>query len=1262
MMPQQTTVPQPQLEIPQEFWPLLKLILRNTWQQFLKNLPWTILFAILTYIGYTLFIIFLNNGYAKTEVPGAALLGLGGGILTGLSGGVIFMLVSGLVAGLVSNAFRRGPGEALLEFFRTPKRVFDYVSEAGDLALASFLSGAGISLVIGYVLTGFGNIATAVGVSLLLFSRAGTVLALLVRSAWNSTYGVAQGMRGLSFGIAAGHVALMGATAGFVIKSVLPAWGTALGIIFLIAALVLAKGKGKSPSDITGLLIFLSILWIMQACPLLAHDGGWIENDRNFWKWVMTLGALFSLLTGLGPAAGILFGAAFVQALLGIADSLPPDFDPSDRQPEKPREPEKPAQPQKDAESQPPLIDPETGQPLIVQDGRYEGGRPGQVWYQDRWMDRGQAQQIIADKEAEYERDRQKWFNERSAEWEKNVQQNREREGFVYNREQDAWVPGANHPETIEAQRNQDAEKLNDFIDRNVKDPTRADFLQNLVDRVKENGGDLDALRQAIKDNTVGADQQRNMGDAESNLAEADAWKESENYATEVQKWSQRANRAIGHFVPGMGGIINMVQGGAYGTVQGYEEGGWRGALSAAAAQGADAALQHYTGAPGIGSALREQVGSGYERDKDGNLVSPLDRMASRVWHNFADQYDPRVYADRVKNAQGIGDLVDVGLDAWDARDDLRDFKNKLTGTDQPDGQVNRETETEEAGARRPHDEDGPRRRPDEDQPVKTRRPGEEVGARPDEGETPGDRRSDESVGARKPDREEPGRQKPPDEDQPVKTRRPGEEAGTRSDESEPASGRKPDESAGGRKPDGEEGELGGDRKDRRPTREDGRKLGEQDSDGAYNIDMDNKTKNTLQQYQAQIRPGDRPWQPQGETMDCTVATISSVTGQSYEHLDANENFNKLRSDLSTEGDHQGGLQRDRLHEALRAAGADAEPVIPRGTEGGPKPGSDEFVRNLEDRINRGEKVVVSMNDPDTGGGHAVHIKGVVTENGITKLQVEDPRRGPLEIPAAVVDKRNLFDWENSYYVKSKDTGGDGSASPDVDHPVQTKTPVTEPGGRTDLGGGDESEPPLTPREKGDLARRQGLSVEQPVAQAVVDHKNWNTVWEPQETGGHGGDRLAESPDDGRMKWLEVKKDQSRENSDNRTLYDRDGKPQTEMVNGEWVVKKGEVMQGSRDWMWQKIHDMKQNGDESAQRVADKAAQAMRDGKMDYVLVQAQVDTDSGEISTRYYESPPEPGATTGVPHSGPGRNMMEQLDGPNVKLPEDYPMGPRKK
>jgi hypothetical protein len=922
-----------QAGIPREFLPLLRLILKNTFRNFFKNLPITIFFALLTYIGYTIFIIFLNNGYDKRDFPGAALLGLGGGTLTGLSGGVIFMLLSGLTVGLLTNAYKKGPGKALVEFFAAPGLVFSYFGQAGDLAMAGLLSGAGISLVTGSVLTGCGNVAMAIGVSMLLFSRAGQVLALLVRSAWGSTYGAVQGVRGSEFGLAAGHVALMGAALGFVVRSVLPRWGSGLGIAFLIIALVLAKGTGKKSVGSTGLFLFsLGACWAAWAGLACAHDGGWKENGGNFWAWIRTFGALVSLLTGLGPAAGIMFGAAFVRALLDVADVADDGLPPELTEEKPPREaPETRKEPQPDLT---PLVDPETGQPLLIQDGRYEGGKPGQVWYREQWMDRASAERLIAEKEAEWERDRRRWQDERSGEWEQQVKQQREREGYVYEREKDAYVPGDSHPDVIEEQRRKDAERLDDFIERNVKDLKRQDFLQELVDRVRQNGGDMDALRNAVKDNTVGAEQQLSMGDSESGLAEADAWRDSEEYATEVNKWSQRANRAIGHFVPGIGPIINMLQGGTTGAVQGYEEGGLRGAFTSATAQGVDFLVQHYTGVPGTGMAFRNAYGTEYTRDENGNPISPLDRFVGGIWHSSVDQYDPRVYYDRYQKAQGIGDYVDMGLDAWDAKDDAQNLREKVRGLTQGEGHGDADAETRQ-------------------------------------------RREQES--------------------------------------SEPEDGpRRPRDSS----------ELGGDYEGKKPpVRPDGRRLGEKEADGSYNLDADNQT-DSLNRYRRPFKEGD-VFQPQYAPKDCTVAVISKVTGHSYD--EAEGQYKDLREHLRNDkgeiiGEHEGGLRRDRLGDALeRSPDVDSERVQT-------KKGGDidlenaEHLQKIKERLDKGERIVASMNDPDLQAGHAVEVKGVTTDkDGVTRLQIDDPRRGPMEIPVADVKQKNLLDMENSYYVKKNE-------------------------------------------------------------------------------------------------------------------------------------------------------------------------------------------------------------------------------------------------
>ena len=54
-----------------------------------------------------------------------------------------------------------------------------------------------------------------------------------------------------------------------------------------------------------------------------------------------------------------------------------------------------------------PLTDPETGEELLVHDGNYEGGEPGQVWYKGEWMDAADAALLIHRWEEALERDRQ---------------------------------------------------------------------------------------------------------------------------------------------------------------------------------------------------------------------------------------------------------------------------------------------------------------------------------------------------------------------------------------------------------------------------------------------------------------------------------------------------------------------------------------------------------------------------------------------------------------------------------------------------------------------------------------------------------------------------------------------------------------------------------------------------------------------------------------------------------------------------------------
>lgn len=331
-----------------------------------------------------------------------------------------------------------------------------------------------------------------------------------------------------------------------------------------------------------------------------------------------------------------------------------------------------------------PLIDPDTGEQLTVHDGNYEGGKPGQVWYDGQWVGKGTAAQWIAERRnelAQRQHEREALWSDAERNREQRIKDRADRlrdEGYVYDPAQDAWVPGHDRS-VIEQQRLQEAQQLNNFIERNVDDQTRTDFLQDLVDRVRFNGGDMDKLSNAIKDNIVGTQEHQ------AALAEAAELQGYEDTAAGIRDWTQRTNRVIG-WATGAGPVINAIQNGAYSAIQqgfeqGYEQGVWEGvksALTSAAASAVDELVENYTHVPGTGTAFRDAYGTGYEKDKDGNWTSPIDRFTSSLWHVVADQFDPTKYRDRWQEADGLGDYFDIGMDAVEAIGDIRDAGRRV--------------------------------------------------------------------------------------------------------------------------------------------------------------------------------------------------------------------------------------------------------------------------------------------------------------------------------------------------------------------------------------------------------------------------------------------------------------------------------------------------------------------------------------------------------------------------------------------------------
>lgn len=134
--------------------------------------------------------------------------------------------------------------------------------------------------------------------------------------------------------------------------------------------------------------------------------------------------ALVQLLAGAGMATAMSAAEAGAREHMGLMQVL----DQSEAEPgdlEKP--PPEAASRESAAATAPPLTDPDTQARLVVHDGvsdygeGYEGGKRGQVWYDDRWMDREQAEELLRSRaeqngarpawvHPEYEREQLEWW------------------------------------------------------------------------------------------------------------------------------------------------------------------------------------------------------------------------------------------------------------------------------------------------------------------------------------------------------------------------------------------------------------------------------------------------------------------------------------------------------------------------------------------------------------------------------------------------------------------------------------------------------------------------------------------------------------------------------------------------------------------------------------------------------------------------------------------------------------------------------------
>ncbi|QGY38691.1 hypothetical protein GM415_00555 [Pseudodesulfovibrio cashew] len=495
-------VPDSEASVPR-FWPLFRQILAMTWHNFRRRLPLTLLIMLATGAVYFYFVIVRWGGYGSPSIPPgnfawleralASLLGVNNDYLTGFSSGLSGAVVLGvgvpLLFGFLRNLFTRGPVAAVGDIVSIPGQLGGYFHQAGGLALAGLAGGAGMALVAGAFVGGWANVMLAVGVGAAISSRMGQMLCLLFRSFWTATYGMAQGGRGREFSQAAGYVALFGGSFAFLLRTVLsPEVALYGGLAMLLTALLLARTSGPSPSVPASLLFGLvSSAMALAALNGWADDGGWKEALRpgqspplleHFLLWLLSDGGFQGFANTLIPGLGAMLGPSFYTALSqALANGAYPGG---------------PASSGAGGVSPGPVIYDADGEPLIVQDGTYEGGKPGQVWYDGEWMDPSEAQKWIDERKQQLrDRDRERDQFWRDVEKDKD-RQRAEREadlqaqGYTWDADRQAWVAPDRKPGDYGNDKLNEIYHRRDWIDEHIHTftPEQQAAAQRILDRI----------------------------------------------------------------------------------------------------------------------------------------------------------------------------------------------------------------------------------------------------------------------------------------------------------------------------------------------------------------------------------------------------------------------------------------------------------------------------------------------------------------------------------------------------------------------------------------------------------------------------------------------------------------------------------------------------------------------------------------------------------------------------------------------------------
>lgn len=389
-------------QVPDKFFPLVAFLFRQIAAAFFKQLPTVLFYGFLGWCAHTFLLVYMNEGFNPGTQLGQV-LSLSGQTITG---SLVWMVGSMLLAGLLARMKGKGSKVSLSQRISA---MTTYLREAPMDAYSVLAGGVGIALVLATFVNSASGLVLAAGLGALIASKAGSVFSLLFRTAWNTIFSTLRQTNITRYGMAAGYLGVAASSAGMLANSLFPVGGLAPGAILLGAALVL--GLSARSTGLTGFLVLgggaAALSYFGSAGFLLADDGGWAEAGSTFSGWINSQGAIPAMLYGLGPAAGTGLGFILNGVLDDIAD-LFPEYDDWDQRGERPQHPPPPPPPPSSSDQaedpveenqNPPrdgeLADPETGEPLLVNDGGYETGEKGQVWINGEWVDRDKAIQKI---------------------------------------------------------------------------------------------------------------------------------------------------------------------------------------------------------------------------------------------------------------------------------------------------------------------------------------------------------------------------------------------------------------------------------------------------------------------------------------------------------------------------------------------------------------------------------------------------------------------------------------------------------------------------------------------------------------------------------------------------------------------------------------------------------------------------------------------------------------------------------------------------